>query len=78
MLHGRLNKPTLKLGVVYDAMPVLQDALATAKAIYKFINDRYEQGLLQKFDLLNAGVQIKTVGSNIAEANSNIKMPAMH
>ena len=63
----------LQLQLAYDAQKVLQESLETAKAIYKFTNDRYVQGLLQKSDLLNVEVQIKTIETNLADVKSNIK-----
>jgi outer membrane protein TolC len=62
----------LQLQLAYDAKKVLEQALQTAQATYKFTNDRFEQGLLQKYDLLNVAVQVKSIQTNIAEANSNI------
>lgn len=69
----QLKQAYLQLRLAYDALRVLKNALATANETYRVINNRYQQGLLQKYDLLNAGVQIKMLDKNIAEANSNIK-----
>jgi outer membrane protein TolC len=63
----------LQLQMAYDVQKVLQESLETTKALYKFTNDRYEQGLLQKSDLLNVEVQIKTIETNLADVKSNIK-----
>lgn len=62
-----------QLQLAYEAKKVLDEGLQTVKAIYKFTNDRYNQGLLQKSDVLNVEVQLKTAESNIADAESNIK-----
>lgn len=62
----------LQLEFAYEAVKVLQDALATVKEIYRFTNDRYQQGLLQKSDLLQVQVQVKTVETQLAEARSQI------
>lgn len=62
----------LQLQMAYDAQKVLQEALETTKAMYKFTNDRYVQGLLQKSDLLNVEVQIKTIETSLADIKSNI------
>ncbi|MBI2272168.1 MAG: TolC family protein [Bacteroidetes bacterium] len=62
----------LQLEFAYEAVKVLQEALATVREIYRFTNDRYQQGLLQKSDLLQVEVQVKTVETNLAEANSQI------
>jgi len=63
----------LQLEFAYEAIKVLQDALSTIQEIYRFTNDRYQQGLLQKSDLLQVEVQVKTVETQLAEANSQIK-----
>ena len=63
----------LQLQLAYDAQKVLQEALQTANAMSKFTSDRYAQGLIQKSDLLNVEVQIKTIETNLADVNSNIK-----
>ena len=63
----------LQLQLAYDAQKVLQEALQTANVMSKFTSDRYAQGLIQKSDLLNVEVQIKTIETNLADVNSNIK-----
>ncbi|HCL83034.1 MAG TPA: TolC family protein [Chitinophagaceae bacterium] len=67
------KKAYLELQLAYESKNVLEDALKTSRAMYKFTSDRVQQGLLQKSDLLNADVQIKSLENNLAEANSNIK-----
>lgn len=69
----QVKQAYLQLGLAYNALQVLQNALATANETYRFINNRCQQGLLQNYDLLNAGVQVKMLEKNIAEANSSIK-----
>lgn len=63
----------LQLQLAYDAEKVLEEALSTAKAMFNFTNDRFEQGLLQKSDVLNAQVQVNSIETNLAEAKSHIK-----
>ncbi len=63
----------LQLQLVYETQKVLQQALETTKAILKFTSDRYAQGLLQKSDLLNVEVQIKTIETALADIESNIR-----
>jgi len=63
----------LQLQMTYDAKTVLQQSLTTAQVTLKFTTDRYNQGLLQKYDVLNVQVQIKTIETTIAETESNIK-----
>ena len=63
----------LQLEYAYAVVKVLKEALETVREIYRFTNDRYQQGLLQKSDVLNVEVQVKTAETNLAEANSQIK-----
>jgi outer membrane protein TolC len=62
----------LQLEFSYEVVKVLEDALKTIEDIYRFTNDRYQQGLLQKSDLLNVAVQVKAAETNLAEATSQI------
>ncbi|MEI8075355.1 MAG: TolC family protein [Bacteroidota bacterium] len=68
-----VQKAYLQLAFAYDAVKVLEDANKTSKAVNKFASDHFEQGLIQKSDVLNTEVHIKMVESNLAKANSNIK-----
>jgi outer membrane protein TolC len=62
----------LQLEFSYEVVGVLEDALKTVKDIYRFTNDRYEQGLLQKSDVLNVAVQVKAAETSLAEAKSQV------
>lgn len=68
-----VKKAYLQLELAYEAVKVLEDALQTTKAFEKFTKDHFEQGLIQKSDVLNTQVQVKTVESNLEKANSNIR-----
>ncbi len=68
-----VQKAWLQLKLSYDAVAVLSDALQTTKAVYTFTENHFKQGLIQKSDLLNAQVQVTTVESSLAKANSNIR-----
>ena len=63
----------MQLQLAYEAKKVLDQGLQSVNAICKFTNDRYNQGLLQKSDVLNVEVQVKIAENNIADAVSNIK-----
>lgn len=63
----------MQLQLSYEVVKVLEEALTTAKAMYKFMDDRYQQGYLQKSDLLNAEVQLKATETQLAGARSSIK-----
>ncbi|HEY8660401.1 MAG TPA: TolC family protein [Hanamia sp.] len=69
----QVQQAYMQLQLAYEAKKVLDDGLQTVNAIYKFTNDRYSQGLLQKSDVLNVEVEVKSAESNIADAASNIK-----
>lgn len=69
----QVRQAYLQLQLAYDAKKVLEEALQTAQAMYKFTSDHYDQGLIQKSDLLNAQVQVTTIESNIADTKSNIE-----
>ncbi len=72
-IQFEVQKAYLQLAFAYDAVKVLEDANKTSKAVNKFAVDHFEQGLIQKSDVLNTEVHIKMVESNLAKANSNIK-----
>ena len=62
----------LQLEYSYEVVKVLVEALKTVQEIHRFTNDRYQQGLMQRSDLLNVEVQVKTAETNLAEAKSQI------
>jgi outer membrane protein TolC len=68
-----VQKAYLQLQLAYDAVKVLEEALQTTKSVYTFTDNHFKQGLIQKSDLLNAQVQVTTVETNLARANSNIR-----
>lgn len=68
-----VQKAYLQLAFTYDMVSVLEEALQTTKAVNKFTSDHFEQGLIQRSDVLNTEVQIKTVETNLSKARSNIK-----
>ncbi|MNK05640.1 Outer membrane efflux protein [compost metagenome] len=66
------TKAYLQLQLAYKAEKVLLEAGQTAKAVYKYTDDHFKQGLIQKSDVLNAQVHVTTVESNLAKARSGI------
>ena len=72
-IRFEVEKAYLQLAFAYDAVKVLNEAIKTAKAVNKFAVDHFEQGLIQKSDVLNTEVHIKMVESNLSKAKSNIK-----
>ncbi len=63
----------MQLQLAYEVVKVLEQSLNTADAIYKFTNNRYKQGYLQKSDLLNVEVRVKSIETQLASARSNIQ-----
>lgn len=72
-IRFEVQKAYLQLAFAYDAVRVLEEAKQTSKAVNKFASDHFEQGLIQRSDVLNTEVHIKMVESNLAKAHSNIK-----
>ncbi|MGN6396601.1 MAG: TolC family protein [Mucilaginibacter sp.] len=68
-----VQQACLQLQLAYEGRAVLEKALATAHSAYKFANDHYKQGLIQKSDVLNAQVQVSTIEADLAKAKSNIE-----
>jgi outer membrane protein TolC len=67
------RKAYLQLQLAYEAVKVLTEASSTAKSVYKFTDDHFKQGLIQKSDLLNAQVHVTSIESNLAKATSNVR-----
>lgn len=63
----------LQVQLSYEAVLVLEEAYKSAKATYEFTDNRFQKGLLQKSDLLNAKIQLTTVERNLSEAKSNVQ-----
>ncbi|HEX7902450.1 MAG TPA: TolC family protein [Chitinophagaceae bacterium] len=67
------EKAYLQLQMVYDENKVLNEALATAKAVYKTSKDYYDQGLIPKSDLLNAELQVMNIETQVKSSQSGIQ-----
>ena len=72
------QKSYWQLRFAHQAAKVIEEALTTAQSVYEFTNKRFEQGLIQKSDLLNVQVQVKTLESKLAEARSGIQNASDH
>lgn len=66
------QKAYYQLQLAHQAVSVLEEALSTVKSFYDFTNNRFDQGLVQKSDLLNVEVQSLDVESQLHEAKSNV------
>jgi outer membrane protein TolC len=67
-----VKKAYLQLGLIHASIKVLEEALSTSKKVENFTDNRFKQGLLQKSDLLNAQLQVKSIETNLAKAKSNL------
>ncbi|MBN8863941.1 MAG: TolC family protein [Sphingobacteriales bacterium] len=63
----------LQLQLSYEMATVSDEAITTLQAIYKWTKDRYDQGYVQKSDLLNVEVQLKSAQTQKAAAESAIQ-----
>ncbi|MES2373856.1 MAG: TolC family protein [Bacteroidota bacterium] len=72
-LTFEVHKAYLELEMAYHAVVVLREALRTAQSVYRDNKNRFEQGLIQKSDLLDAQLNITSTESSLAIAESNIR-----
>lgn len=68
-----VQKAYLQLQLAYDAVKVLEESAQTAHAMYQLTQNYFNQGLVQKSDVLNAQVHESMVTTNLANAKNNIK-----
>ncbi|MDR0792696.1 MAG: TolC family protein, partial [Chitinophagaceae bacterium] len=62
-----------QLQLSYEMIAVSKEALATLQAIYHWTKDRYDQGYVQKSDLLNVDVNVKSAETQLAAANAAVQ-----
>ncbi|MDC6366223.1 MULTISPECIES: TolC family protein [Flavobacteriaceae] len=67
------EKAYSQLQLAYVAVEVLQKAHEAASANHDMAEDRYNQGLLQKSDLLQAKVRVTEVANQLQTAKSNVQ-----
>ena len=72
-LSFETEKAYLQLQLAYDEIKVLNDALATSKAVYKTSRDYYNEGLIQKSDLLNAELHVMNIETQVKSSQSGIQ-----
>ncbi|HET7119127.1 MAG TPA: TolC family protein [Hanamia sp.] len=66
------QKAYYQLQLTHQAVSVWEEALSTVKAIYDFTSNRFNQGLIQKSDLLNVEVQVLDIESKLNEVKANV------
>ncbi len=67
------RKAYTQLQMSYQARHILQKSLEDVKQIHQSVTNFYNQGLVQKSDVLNAQVQVNTIETALAKAESNIQ-----
>lgn len=72
-LEFEIGKAYMQLQLAYKAVDVFEEALIAAEANYKLATDNYNQGLLQRADVLQAEVRVSEVKSQLQSAKSNVK-----
>ncbi|MDR2144945.1 MAG: TolC family protein [Tannerella sp.] len=71
-IEYEVKKAYTQLQLSYRAKAVLQKSLDDVRQIYQSVNNFYNQGLIQKSDVLSAQIQVNTIESALAKAESNI------
>lgn len=67
-----MRKAYAQLQMSYRSRDILQKSLADVQQIEQSVSNFYAQGLVQKSDVLNAQVQVNTIKTALAKAESNI------
>lgn len=68
-----VEKSYMQLQLAYKAVGVLEKALKTTMTNKKMADNRYEQGFLQRTDVLNIEVRVTEVKSQLQGAKSNVQ-----
>lgn len=71
-IEFEVRKAYTQLQMSYQARDILQKSLEDVKQIHQSVSNFYDQGLVQKSDVLNAQVQVNTIETALAKAESNI------
>ena len=71
-IEFEVRKAYTGLQMAYQARNILRKSLDDVKQIHQSVTNFYNQGLVQKSDVLNAQVQVNTIESALAKAESNI------
>ena len=72
-IEFEVRKAYTQLQMSYQARNILHKSLADVKQIHQSVSNFYNQGLVQKSDVLNAQVQVNTIETALAKAESNIQ-----
>jgi outer membrane protein TolC len=72
-LAFEMQKSYAHLQLSHQSVSVLKEALIFSNSVFKTAQNYFEQGYLQKSDLLLVQVQVASLESKLAEANSNVR-----
>lgn len=72
-LQLETGKAYMQLQLAYKALSVLTKAEATAQANLKLVNQYFNQGFVQKTDVLNVQIRVNEVTNQLQYAKSNIQ-----
>lgn len=72
-LELEVNKAFMQLQLAYKAVAVLSKANQTADANLKLITNYFNQGILQKTDLLSVQVRVNEIKNQLQYATSNVQ-----
>lgn len=72
-LELEVNKAFIQLQLAYKAVSVLEKANTTANANLKLVQNYFNQGMLQKTDLLSVQVRVNEVKNQLQYAKSNVQ-----
>ncbi len=68
-----VSKAYMQLQLAYKAVKVLEKANTTGKANLKLVDNYFQQGMLQKTDLLNVQVRVNEIANQLQYAKSNVQ-----
>lgn len=68
-----VDKAYMQLQLAYKAVDVLEKALEASNANKKLADNSYEQGYLQRADVLNVEVRVTEVKNQLQQAKSNVQ-----
>lgn len=67
-----VRKAYIQLQFSYQAQHILEGSLEDVRQIHQSVSNFHDEGLIQKSDVLNAQVQVNTIETALAKAESNI------
>ncbi len=71
-LRFQVHQAFVELQLGYRAIGVWSEALQTARSVYTDVENRFNQGFIQKSDLLNAQVRVASVNNQLTRAKSAV------